>query len=323
MKKGFKILERNDVIKDLLKYREQGAQRGVYLGFTELHEHYSMSSNGCTDWTGFPGSGKSEFVLEMLLNTSLFYAWKHFIYVPDVGNKNEILGILIHKITGKTFDKRYNKNYITENEVENQLMWVLEHFKILTKNDLKAKITPYEFWNYAVELKNQTPGGIQTCLIDSWKDMKHGVGIDGEGFIRDDKFLEDVLSYRNSIAEEHDIHIHTVIHPNLTEKDSSGKRLPPTAQNLKGGQEWFNSGKCMITIHRVDGSENQVRVIINKAKPKSVAKLGEVQFCFDVSKSRFYIDSVDGPQYANPQIKKKSIFDKEEIEEEENDDLPF
>jgi len=44
-----------------------------------------------------------------------------------------------------------HKNYITENEVENQLIWVLEHFKIRTKNDLNDKITPYEFWNYAVE----------------------------------------------------------------------------------------------------------------------------------------------------------------------------
>ena len=330
-KNGFKILELKDVRDDLLKYREQGALRGVYLGFPTFHEHYTMSLPGCTDWTGFPASGKSEFLIEMLLNTSLFHGWKHLLYVPDVGDKNEIISLIIHKITGKTFDKRYTSNLITEAEVDKELDWTLHHFRILTQVDLKSKITPYEFWDMAAAMNDSVIGGIQTATIDSWKDMKHGVGPTGETFARDDKYLEDVLSYRNAMSEHHKMHFHIIGHPNKTDKDTSGKRIPPTPYDMKGGGEWFNNGKTQITLHRVDGTFNQVRVIVNKAKPKSVAKLGEVTFCLDITKNSYYIEGVESNEYRSeinekPRAlllaeKESSIFD------DDNDgydnDLPF
>lgn len=322
MIKGYEILNSQSAQDDLLKYHSQGALRGVYLGFPQLHQHYTMSLPGVTDWTGFPSSGKSEFLLEMLLNTSLYYGWKHLLYVPDVGDKNEILSILIHKITGKTFDKRYvNSNYISEQEVLKEMEWVLHHFRILVQTDLKAKITPYQFWDYAAELNTETKGGIQTATIDSWKDMKHGIGLDGENFPRDDKYLEDVLSYRNAMAEKHKMHFNVVIHPLKTEADKDGKRKPPTPYDLKGGSEWYNSGKCMITVHRTSGHDNEVSIMITKAKPKSVAKVGNVTMYYDRTISKFYwINESNEKVFAvKNYIEPKAVS----IQNEEDDILPF
>jgi len=333
MKKGFKLLTRDDCYNDLLKYREQGAIRGVFLGFPILHEYYTISLPGVTDITGFPQSGKSEVLLEWLLNTSLYYGWRHLLYVPDVGDKNEILSILIHKITGKTFDKRFvNSNYITEEEVTKEIDWVLNHFIILHKEDLGSNMTPYEFWNLASELKiqYQGKGGLHTATIDSWKDMKHGIGMDGESFGRDDKYLEDVLSYRNSMSELHKMHFGTIIHPIKTEADKDGQRKPPTPYDLKGGSEWYNSGKCMITVHRQSGHQNAVDIMITKAKPKSVANVGKVEMFFDRTIARFYWDDAGINTYANDKnIKPKALLISQEQEQssigfdDEPDDLPF
>lgn len=326
MVKGFKILERDDCYEEILKYREQGTIRGVFLGFPELHEYFTMSLPGCTDWTGFPMSGKSELLLELLLNTSLYYGWKHLLYVPDVGDKNEILAILIHKITGKTFDKRFqNSNYISEEEVTKELDWVLHHFRILCKQDLGAKITPYEFWNLAAQMNSdlEKEGGIQTATIDSWKDMKLDVGMDGERFSRDDKYLDDVLSYRNSMAEQHKMHFHTVIHPIKTEKGADGKRKPPTPYDQKGGGTWFDNGKTMITVHRIDGSKNELEVIINKAKPKSVAKVGKVKMLFDSKLNKFYWDNNGQITFAKKEyFKPTGLQLKEDLVDEDNN-IPF
>lgn len=322
MLKGFEILTASNTHNDILKYREQGAIRGVYLGFPLLHENYTMSLPGCTDWTGFPASGKSEALLEFLLNTSLFYGWKHLLYVPDVGDKNEIIAIIIHKITGKTFDKRYQSNYISEQEVNINLDWVLEHFRIMHKTDLTAKMTPYEFWNLAAEMNKEVDGGIQTATIDSWKDMRHGVGLDGEQFGRDDKYLEDVLSYRNAMSEKHKQHYHIVIHPIKTEADKDGKRRPPTPYDLKGGSEWYNNGKCMITVHRKDNSPNGVDIMITKAKPKSVAKVGKVDMFFDVKVAKFYADINNEKVYANAKYFKPSALSISH-DEDDGDDIPF
>ena len=316
MIKGFEILTESNTHEDLLKYREKGALRGVYLGFPMFHEHYTMSLPGVTDVTGFPGSGKSEFVLELLLNTSLYHGWRHLLYVPDVGDKNEIISLLIHKLTGKTFDKRFeNSNYISEKEVSMRLGWVLDHFRIMYKTDLKAKITPYEFWDFAAEYKREH--GIQTATIDSWKDMKH----DFSSFGREDKYLEDCLSYRNAMSEHHKMQLITIIHPNKTDKGADGKRIAPSPFDLKGGQEWFNNGKCMITVHRVDGQVNMTNVIVTKAKPKSVAKLGTVPFYFDVAKNAYYtINENNNRAYASKDYIKPIALD---IGSEDDSEVPF
>jgi hypothetical protein len=320
MKQGFSILDRS-IRNDIMKYRESGALRGCFLGFPFLDDYYSIALPGVTDITGFPSSGKSEFLLELLLNTSLFYGWKHLLYVPDVGDKNEIVGILIHKISGKTFDKRFiNSNYISESEVDRHLDWILHHFRIMIKDDLKVKVSPYEFYDIAVKMNQEVDGGIQTATIDSWKDMKHGVGLNGENFARDDKYLDDVLSYRNSMAERYKMHFFTVIHPVKTEADKDGKRKPPTPYDLKGGGTWYDSGKCMITVHREGGHPNAVDIMITKAKPKSVANIGTVKMFFDRTLAKFYWEDGSEKIYANEKkIKPKAM----EISEQQDDDIPF
>lgn len=326
MKKGFKLLTRDDCFDDLMKYREQGAIRGKYIGFPKLHEYYTISLPGVTDITGYPQSGKSEVLLEWLLNTSLYYGWRHLLYVPDVGDKNEILSILIHKITGKTFDKRYvNSNYITEQEVIREIDWVLHHFIILHKEDLGASLTPYEFWDLASSLKftEKDKGGLHTATIDSWKDMRHGVGFNGENFARDDKYLEDVLSYRNAMSEKFKMHFFTVIHPKSgTEKDKDGNRKPPKPDDLKGGSEWWNNGKTMITVHREEGTANKVKIIVTKAKPKTVAKQGVCELFFDGKLNKFYWDDNGKPTYAQKEyVKPVGISFTEDSEED--DVVPF
>ncbi len=319
--KGFEIATYQNTREQMLKFREKGALRGIFLGFPVFHENYTMSLPGCTDWTGTPQSGKSEFVLELLLNSSLFYSWKHLMYVPDIGRKEVVIAKLIHKLSGKTFDKRYiNSNYITEEDIEKHLQWVLEHFLIVTRNDTKNKLTPYSFWDWAVEIKKEQ--GLHTATIDSWKDMKRYVGRDGEPIIRDDLYLEDVLEYRNALSEEHNLHFHIIIHPLKTEKDANGKRKPPHPYDLKGGTTWFDSGKCMLTVHRVDDSPNKVVIYTYKAKPETVAKLGETTFFFDKKLSRYYWDYNGENKYAEQKYFKPTGISVAE-DSEDDDEIPF
>ncbi|NPA44809.1 MAG: hypothetical protein GXO49_04675 [Chlorobi bacterium] len=297
--KGFKLINTTDNFIELVNYAKRGAIRGVDLGFKAIQEFYTMSIPGVTDWTGFPMSGKSQLLLEFLLNTSIFYGWKHLIYMPDVGNETEIMADLIHKKTGKTFDKRY-QNHITEKEISNAGMFIDQHFFILTKEDLKAKMSPYEFWDYAVELKKSI--GIHTATIDAWKDLRHDTHL----FAREDKYLEDVLSYRNALAEKHKLHIHTIIHPTRTEKDKNGFRKAPTPYDIKGGTEWFNNGKSIITVHRPQGedkkAENIVEIYFNKIKPRSIGSVGMAELYFDVAKFRYYEEINGKRKYARKEL---------------------
>ena len=83
------------------------------------------------------------------------------------------------------------------------------------------------------------------------------------------------------------MHLHTIIHPKLTEKEN-GIRKPPSPYDLKGGSEWANNGKNMITIHREDIMNNAVDVYFNKIKPRSNGNVGRIQMYFDVEKFVYY-----------------------------------
>lgn len=321
---GFELLSYQNTRDDLQQYREKGALRGVFLGFPFLDEHYTMALPGITDITGYPQSGKTEFLIELLLNTSLFYGWKHLLYVPDVGDKNEILANLIHKLSGLTFDKRYS-NHISENDVDKNLQWILEHFYIIHEVNEGSSITPIQFWDYAAYASKEF--NVKTATIDSWKDLELGVMPDGSLVGRDDKYLEKVLKYRNKIADKYKIHLFTIIHPTNVTPDKDGKRPEPKPNNLSGGAQWFNSGRTMITVHKIDGTANEVDIIVTKAKPKSVAKLGRVRMMFDVKLARFYFDNAGVKTYANhvketPKAllisQKQSMFT-----DDDNGDVPF
>ena len=277
---GFKITETADVIDKMFKHRDNYNEKGKYLGFKGLDEFYSMQLGNCTDWTGFPMSGKTQLLMECLLNTSKYYGWKHLVYFPDVGNNVEIIADLMHKLTGKSFNP-LAPNVIKDEEISRNIDWLLTHFKILTKQDVKAKMTPFEFYDYAVELKQKH--GLETASIDSWKDLSHPYNEYG-GYAQ---YLEVVLPYRNQIAEDNNLHLHTIIHPKLTEK-VNGKREIPNPYSLKGGSEWFNSGKCMITVHREDLHYNQAIVNFNKIKPRSVGQIGQLILWFDKEKFIYY-----------------------------------
>ena len=284
---GFKVTEPSDVLHKLKAYRDNYHDRGVYLGFQKIDEFYSMQLGGCTDWTGFPMSGKTQVLMELLMNTSVFYGWKHLIYFPDVGNNVEIIADFIHKKTSKSFDPM-KTNTITDEEIEREIKWVTDHFKVLTKVDVKAKLTPMQFWDMAAEIKKTD--GLHTASIDSWKDMHH----DYEKYGGYATYLEFCLPYRNHVAEQNDLHLHTIIHPKLTEK-VNGVRAVPTPYDLKGGSEWFNSGKSMVTIHRPDVMHNLVEVHFNKIKPRSIGKIGKCELHFDLNTLTYYdIDVVAG-----------------------------
>ena len=286
---GFKITEQGDVVDKIYKHRDNYHKKGMFLGWEQLHNHYSMSLGNCTDWTGYPMSGKTQVLMELLVNTSKFYGWKHLVYFPDVGNSVEIVADLIHKKTGKSFNPD-SENVITDIEITHAMEWVLRHFKIVTRKETKGKLTPVDFWEWAIKIKYEEE--LHTASIDSWKDMSHDYEKHG-GYAQ---YLEYILPLRNHLAEENNLHFHTIIHPKLTEKEN-GKRPAPTPYDLKGGSEWFNSGKCMITVHRSDIMSNIAEVFFNKIKPRSIGSVGKIELYFDKDRLTYYFQDAQNNNY--------------------------
>ena len=343
-----KILTQKDVLDPLLELYESGGGNTYYLGFNALARLYSIKEGGCTDWVGYGGSGKSALLLECLKNTSEWYGHKHLIYMPDAGSNEEVIGQILHKMSGKQFDKFYYnkeglkveiKNRLSKEEIVKLLPTVLEYFKVYVptskagKSDSRSKaVTPKEFWQFCVDNKKEL--GLFSGVIDSWNYMRH----DTEGFSREDKWLEDTLSFRNELAESSKLHFHTIIHPKSAKKNKDGKIIMPDYHEMKGGSEWGNNGKTIIIVHR-EFSSTTAEIKVDKAKPKIVGVRGTTTLEYDVDKGAYFEYVGDGNSGRKKYAEKKEVsnveidykpvttinenFENEKQGEDIADDLPF
>lgn len=300
------IIKETEIKERLLHHYHTGGGTVFYAGFKKLAQHYNIKEGGVTDWTGLPGSGKTELLLELLKNTSEYYGHKHLIHMPDAGTVEEVIGKLMHKMSGKQFKKFFYdsegnkveiKDRITPDEIERLLPIVLKTFKIFnpSKDSASKAVTPRQFWDFAAQNKKEL--GIFSAVIDSWNYMQHDTNGEPEH-----KWLESTLSYRNDLAERTNLHLHTIIHPK-SEKKVNGVIQMPDMFSLKGGSEWSNNGKSIIIVHREWGSDI-TDVKINKAKPEIVGVKGLICLQYDVKKGGFY-EMINGEKkYAEPLAEK-------------------
>jgi hypothetical protein len=286
---GYKILEFNDISSQIEHVHKNGWDNGLYVGFPKFKEHYNMLKGSCTDWTGYPQSGKTELVLELMFNMTTFYGWKHMMYVPDIGTSIEVMAKLIHKHTGQTFFKEA-PNYISVKKAFDASNYLLEHFKIIHRVGKEPIPTPIQLWDYAYEYSKENQ--LNSFFIDSWKDCFHDYANNGGTYAT---YLSNVLPYRNAIAQESGIHMHTCIHPKLPRlKDNVVQ--PPDYFDMEGGMQWNNSGKTIISVHRENWDNNLADVYFRKVKPEWIGRPTKIPICLEFDKvlSRYYYLSPTG-----------------------------
>jgi hypothetical protein len=251
-----------------------------------IDSYYQVLLGSCTDITGYPYSGKTLFLLEILVNLSEKYGLKHKIYMPDSGDPEEVAAQIVHKYTGRTFDDRY-PGLIGPEEIDRGIDWMDSHFDIITKND-KERLTPYEFWD------DVAASDYHTGVIDSWNFMKHEKGTE---------YLAEVLSYRNELAQNTKKHFFNIIHPkNPTAQDynKDGILKAPTVHNLMGGSEWNNNGKSIIVVHKSEKEGLDYTVYFRKTKPRIVGMTGKAVIKYDITKARFFTEDTYGNRvYSN------------------------
>jgi hypothetical protein len=316
--KGFEILTYEKALPEIEKYHSKGAEPGVYLGFECLNPYYTMKLGCSTEWTGFPQSGKSQLLMNLLYYTSKEYGWKHLVYAPDIGEYLEIIEILIHIHTGKTMDKKYKANYISWEEILKVSNWLFEHFLILepNKDEDEASLSPIDFWKYACKLD------VQTATIDSWKDMFHDYAKYGGNYAM---YLSAVLSKRNKLMSVYKKHFHTVIHPKQPRRNKDGQLQHPDTDDMEGGAQWNNSGKSILSTHRATFDTRIVDINILKAKPKIVGQRGICSLEFDPARGTYFERDEAGRSYYIGELRERGKQKENKLTNywNEGDEPPF
>lgn len=288
---------------DLFKLKETGISKGKYLGFSCLQDLYTVKE-GCTTYLlGHQYMGKTEFALEILIQLSEFYQWRHCIYTPETGNKEETLAEIVSKYIQKPF---YNDIYghMTDAEMQKGMEWANEYFRFVNAPD---GVFLNEYLEICLRYQDKEKIHFDTILGDPFNEFNYVIKQ------RQDLDIQDLLTIVRRHAVKEGTHIFLTNHP-ADEKPvylAKGKSYQPmpTVFKYSGGRAWARKGQSMIACHRqsenecIDNSinyeENAVLIQVQKAKPKGIGRLGITKLYFNKFKNRYYEDLGDGmPMYA-------------------------
>src|SRR5690554_5288114 len=139
----------NDVKSDLQNLRSNGRDRGASVGWSWDLLPLTIKLGSTTYLGAAPASGKTELMLEILLNLSCIHGWKHVIFTPETGEFSDVYAELCHKYIGKPY---INGEYsMSEAQREKAEWFISEHFIVVDPVD--SDLTIEGFYSLVDEIE--------------------------------------------------------------------------------------------------------------------------------------------------------------------------
>jgi hypothetical protein len=329
-----------DKTQDLNNHFKTGFVKGESTGWPNLSEHLTVKKGYPIFVAGAPHSGKTEFILELMLSLSIHKGYKWFVYTGEAGSLEELIGELCYKIIGKPYGNKVihgQKISMSEAEKTYAEMVISEHFWFLDTEDTKSTIKDFtvdQFYALVDEVENSEGIKFDGTLIDPWNDVINETNEYGG---REDLWLADALKVcrRDAKAKKRlNIVINHIsdLKP-LFDKETNRRYYPAALPSeWAGGRTWWRRAFLMLLIYRppvfmtdpdngIPYADNETHVIIQKAKPKGIAKLGRCKLYWDWKTNRYY----EEPEFVtSPFVAEKKVIEPNlSFDETPVDDMPF
>ena len=251
------VLTVSDIQADLDEFYKVGNQKGYMIGLKDFDNIFSTYTKQFIVVTGFPSSGKSDFVDQMVVGYNMKYGWK----TAFASTENYPYHLHVDKII-----RKYYGNSPSYEETK-QMAWqkCLEH---VNRN--------FFFINYedgfnldrvlskGQELVRRL--GIRCLVIDPYNKVRDKDNLK----LGINDYTNAYLNKIDTFCKKNDVLVILVAHPTKPEKDK-GNLLEPTFYDVKGGGEFYDMSPHGILVHR-NYDNNTVKVKVLKVKFSNLGK---------------------------------------------------
>lgn len=262
-----------DAIEEARILRVSGTPKGIRTGLVAVDHIYSIVPGRLTVVTGHPGSGKSQWVDQIVVNLAQHEGHRTGIigFENDVGSHfNE----LAHMWLGKpTYAGRYGA--ASEYEAKRAEKFISTHFKWAAV-DSEIPFTLDHILSIGKGWVRRF--GIRDLVIDPFNYIVRNKSGDQS----DTDWISEMLSRVKRFAMAHNVHVFFVAHPTKMSKNSDGQLPVPTGYDISGSAAWFAKADLGVTVHRPDpGIPNEMtEVHVWKAKRSWMGKVGQAELWY-------------------------------------------
>lgn len=259
---------------------KQGMPAGEKTGWPKLDTHYTVLPGQFTVVTGWPGSGKSEWLDALLVNLSR-QAWKFAVFSPENQPVTFHISKLLEKLSGKPFKagptERMSIDELDEytDELEQSFHFIEALNGAVSAKDVIEAAEPY------LSKHADCKRGL---VIDPWNELEHWRPAN----LSETEYVSQTLSMVRNWARQNNVHVWIVAHPQKMRRED-GKLPIPRPDMISGSSHWWNKADCAVTVYRdLEKLEGKaVDIYVQKVRFKHIGYPGMVTLEYDKVTGRY------------------------------------
>ena len=256
----------------------KGNGRGISTGYPSLDEIYTVGPGQLTVVTGYPSSGKSNFVDQVMVNLARQNDWKFVVCSFENQPETHIVR-LMEIYTGMRFhDGRDRMDAVTRDKA---FKWVNDHFIFMDTNGEEPSTLDSILERARASVKRM---GVRGMVIDPYNyiDVSRKDTAETEA-------ISNMLTKVRKFCMAHEVHCWFVAHP--AKMTRSGNDQPrPDGMSISGSMAWWAKTDCGITVHRGQGAV--VEVAVWKCRYRWIGSQGETSLLYNKT-AGVYTENLD------------------------------
>lgn len=250
----------------VLELHATGLPSGAATGWHNVDALYTVVPGQLTIVTGWPSSGKSEWVDALLVNLARS-GWKTAMYSPENQPTELHASKLIEKIIGKPFGLGPTER-MTPEEADKGAKIVSQRFALMEVKDEGGTIQ--DILDEADSWLSTHGAEKRGLVIDPWNEVEHW----RPPGLSETEYVSKSLAQIRRWARNTKTHVWLVAHPQKVPRE--GGKLPmPRPDHISGSQNFWNKADVAITVYRdLDGVVDEVEIHVLKVRFKHVGRTG-------------------------------------------------
>jgi len=244
----------------------KGTGKGFSTGYQSVDEIYTVAPAQLTVVTGYPSSGKSNFIDQIMVNLARTHDWK--FAVCSFENQPEIhISRLMEIYTRKRFFE--GRDRMAESEKEEAFKFVKDHFLFIDTNGEEPSTLDSILERARAAVKRM---GVRGLIIDPYNyiELPRGDGTETAA-------ISDMLTRVQKFCKAHDVHTWFIAHPSKITRQ--GVEQPrPDGMSIAGSMAWWAKTDCGLTVHRKD---HHVEIAVWKCRYRWVGTQGETTMLYN------------------------------------------
>lgn len=283
-----RILRPTDCRSELLRVHREGLGRGDRAGWPSLDKLYSVAPGQLTVVTGWPNSGKSQWMDALAINLAK-QGWR-FVFcslenIPVFLHVEKLAKQFIGKPLRPGLNERMSEDEIHEatGETDEWFSFVLPSEKKPNPSLYDVVVTVEEDFKARGLWANESK---IACVIDPWNELEH-VRPTGLSLT---EYIGESLSYLRQWARHNLTHVFVIGHPSKQYRNRDTGKLPiPTPDMISDSAHFWNKSDCCVTVALTnEHRSNEVDIHVQKIRFSHIGQRGVATLVFDKVSGRYH-----------------------------------